>query len=100
MISTRVRALVAGVAVLVADLHRAAAGAAEHDALAERSALARRPGAGVGAVGGQPRLVGQVVLPGDVSGMVVADQYLPLFPGQLGNRRAHGPVRGDDLLRA
>ena len=76
-------------AVLVADLHRAAAGAAEHDALAQRGAFPRRAGPGVGPVGGQLRLVGQVFLAGDVARVMAGDQHLPLVAGQLGDRGVH-----------
>jgi len=84
VIGSGVRALVAWIAVLVADLHRAAAGAAEHDALTQRGAFPGWACAGVGAVGGQLGLDGKELLPADVSLVVVVDEHLPLLPGQLG----------------
>ena len=53
------RALVA----VVVGAHRFAAGSAGDDALAQRGSLPRWAGAGVGAVAGQGRLVGQVLRP-------------------------------------
>jgi hypothetical protein len=100
MVGAGVGAFIARIPVLVADLHRAAAGAAEHDPLAQRAAFAGRAGPGVGPVGGQLRLVGQVGLPGDVTGVVAGDQHFPLAAGQLGDRGAHQPVRVDDLAGA
>src|SRR6202040_3140231 len=54
--------------------HRAAAAAAADDALQQRAALAGRARAVTGAVGREPLLVAQELLPADVARVVVVDQ--------------------------
>ena len=80
------RAVVAGV---VPDGHAAAAGAADDEALQQGGAFAWRAGFAVlaagGGVGGQHLLVGLVLRPGDVAGVVIYDQHGPVVDrlGQL-----------------
>src|SRR6266542_2769174 len=80
---------------VVVGAHRLAAGPAGDDALAKRAAFPRRAGAGVGAVGRQLRLAGQVIRPGDVSLVVVFDQHRPLGAGPFHQPGAHRAVRVD-----
>ena len=100
VVGAGVAALIPRVGVLVADLHAAAARAAEHDALTQRGAFPRRAGPGVGAVGGQFCLVGQVLREADVAAMMVGDEHFPLVAGQLGGRGVHRAVRVHDLAGA
>ena len=53
----------------------------------------------VGGVGRQAGLVGQVVLPGDVAGVMVVDHDRPLLHGQLGHLGVHRGVGLDDAVR-
>ena len=67
-------AFIAGpVIAVVVGGHRPAAAAADDDPLAQRRALPHRPAAAPGVVGGQPRLDRQVLLPGDVTGVMIFD---------------------------
>ena len=88
--------VVGAAVVVVADAHVPAAAAVD-DALAQRAAFAGRAGAAAGLVGGHLGLDGQVVLPGDVSLVVIADQHLPLVAGHGTGAGAHAAA-GVDLL--
>src|ERR1039458_10243227 len=80
---------------VVVGHHRLAAAAAGDDPLAQRDALPRWPGTGGGVVGGQLRLAGQVVRPGDVALVVVFDQDRPFSAGPFGDRGVHRAGRVD-----
>ena len=84
---------------VVIGAHRLAARPAGDDALAQRAAFPRRAGAGVGAVGRQPGLAGQVIRPGDVSLVVAFDQHRPLGAGPFHQRGADRAVRLDAAPR-
>ena len=91
-------AFVAGpVIAVVVGGHRPAAAAADDDPLAQRRALPHRPAAAPGVVGGQPRLDRQVLLPGDVAGVMILDHDRPLRAGHLGGHGAHVAVGVDRL---
>ena len=81
---------------MVTGRHRPPAGAAGDDPLAQGLALPGRAGAGIGQVRSQTGLVGQVVVPADVAGVVAVDDDGPLFPGQLGDLGADRAVGLDD----
>ena len=94
------RALVGGALVaVVVGAHRFAARPAGDDALTQRRSLAWWAGAGVGAVGGQPGLVGQVVGPADVAVVMVADEHRPLGAGPFDEPGVHAAVRVDPPRR-
>jgi hypothetical protein len=84
VVGAGVAAFVVGAPVSVADLHGSAAGAAEHDALAQGCSFSGWAGAGVGAVGGQFRLDSQELLPAGIGLVVVVNEDLPLLTGKFG----------------
>src|SRR6185436_10375504 len=69
---------------VVVGAHRLAAASAGDDALTQRGPLPGWAGPGVGAVGRQGGLVGQVGVPADIAVVVIADQHRPLAAGPLG----------------
>ena len=90
------RALVGGALVgVVVGAHRLAARSAGDDALTQRRSLAWWARPGVGAVGGQPGLVGQVLGPADIAVVVVADEHRPLGAGPFDEPGVHAAVRVD-----
>ncbi len=84
---------------VIVGAHRGSAGPAADDALTQCGTLPWRPGPGVGAVGGQLGLVGQVVVPADVAAVVVVDQHRPFGAGPLDNAGVHAAVGIDGAPR-
>ena len=74
---------------MVVGAHRLAAAAAADDPLAERGPLTRGPGPGVGPVGLKLGLVGQVVSPADVAGVMLLEQRRPLVAGLFHDKGVH-----------
>ena len=85
----------AAAVAVVAGGHRPPAAAAADDALTQGVAFSGRAGAGVGAVGGELGLVGEVVVPAEVAGVVVVDADLPVGHRLAGDAGVHAAVRAD-----
>src|SRR5215510_14006742 len=85
---------------LVVGRHASATTAAIDDALAQRQSLSGRASAGARGVGCQALLIGQVLLPPDVAGMVVLDHHCPLRARLFNGRFVYRPIRSNNLPRA
>ena len=88
-----------GTRTRVDDGHASSATPAECDSLQQGRALTGRPGAGLGPVGSQLALIGEVGIPADVARVVVGDHDFPVL-GWLFNDVGTDVAVGVDLALA